>query len=1621
MHSPEYRESWKLRSAGKRAMGAAPGSPGARPGGPLALPDAAHPETTGAADAPRQQQQPRGPGGRAAPKALRSFLRNFLSDDLGSFRSEINLKDHGEQSGTTIRDVTIQEVADMHPDLRSLTLSGCTEVTDVGLWALARSCTALRELRMARCTQISHIGLRSLSLRCRGLEVIDLSDCPTIDDNGLRVLAAGCWGLHTLSFRNCKRITDTGLTEIARMCKHLRDVDVSGCEKVCEYGDKALVELAGNCHNLTSLNLTGCSHVGNSGVRAVARGCPRLSKLTLSGCERLDSPSVRALARGCTALRTLSLSGCRQIMNGDLWFLLQSCRQIRALDLQGCENLHSNGMHALAEWGQRVSSLSLRGCQRVDDAALAALSTGATALLTLDLSACPRVGQDGIRALTSTCTRLVNLNVTQCPKVGETFLRHLINSLPFVGRSPTYRGFRALPDAMERIKRAEVFRLETAAALRVQAAWRACMARGGVSELRRLAKITWVVPKFQALVRGHCCRCELERKRRLEELDLATRFVQRVWRGRCARVLFDDLKVQRRLHRYRDRTSIKIERVYRGHVARMRAEELRQARIAREIEAVRKARVRLVAAGHLQSWWRGYIGRRLFMEQLRAARLRRLRELRRVEASIQIQTIWRGFVAKIEAETRRERLRQAAREEAASRQIQRVYRGYVGREEAKQVRRALEYEEMVRAAKLIQRAWRGERGRHLYAVLRAVARLRHHEEIYALRIQGWWRGVVGRRLFHEYRDFMRTKEKRLHAIAEFQRVFRGHKGREQAEVQRALKAIEGQTGPLKEKIERLSRDRELVEKDQVRMQSFLEKSKELKAEVEGELREVSIVKSPFYDTNKITGVLQRFKTAYLKTALEATIDGLKARSEVESRAVVQVMRSMNEIDKAIRILQRKLKPLLQSCESDVRERRGERLRALVRQRERSATMFQALVRAHRVRQALRRCGGVNYWVEAVDEDGMTYYFNTWTQERLEADAPPFEMRLFGGRGGRGGTGRGVGTSERAVGGDVQHPGDSAWTECFDEESGFPYYFNSETGEYTWEAPETTDIGGSQRWLEQEHMQQLSERQGGGGGAAFADLGAYQEEQVKPRKPVGEPRKVGEWEELWDEESQSCYYYHSETGEYHWEKPEGFDQQWLGTQDTMAMTARSARKREAGPWQELFDPETATTYYYNERSGESRWDPPSGFDQRWLDQQDVAALTARSTQRRLAGDWTEMQDEDTGTVYYVNKHTGESQWGKPDGFDGQWLFEADTAAMVARSRLRKNAGLWQEYFDEEAQCAYYYNTDTAESQFRAPRDFLLDWIETKERDGSLDAESVPGRTGGPWEEFALVRPRNAFTDAVRQQKQDAVDAAAAEEAADGGGGEQQEDEEEEEEPLNYYKHFSTGELRVQPPADFAEQHRMGSLRASGRVLPRRQVNGRIELMDSRTGNIFYFDRSDRVYSWDKPVGFDDVWLQAAIEQDGGRALLSRSKKKKRISAPAETDEQDEGGDPDEDAWCMYVDPDTETTFYWHGRMKAMQASLPPADAHGMNAPPSAVGGVGAAVEQGLVQGHKVSTAPPPEVAEVLKAVQVPRPLLTKLGRVQRERVPYEERRTHLRWIEEFIEAQEFVTADSVADQ
>ena len=117
----------------------------------------------------------------------------------------------------------------------------------------------------------------------------------------------------------------------------------------------------------------------------------------------------------------------------------------------------------------------------------------------------------------------------------------------------------------------------------------------------------------------------------------------------------------------------------------------------------------------------------------------------------------------------------------AARQLQRVYRGFVGRQEAKYARQAREYEKDssgVEDTTLL--AW--ERGRHLFAILKSVALLRAHEKKNAETLQAWWRGIQGRRNFQQYKKFVLNKRMRLKAVADFQRIYRGHKGREDAEV-----------------------------------------------------------------------------------------------------------------------------------------------------------------------------------------------------------------------------------------------------------------------------------------------------------------------------------------------------------------------------------------------------------------------------------------------------------------------------------------------------------------------------------------------------------------------------------------------------------------------------------------------------------------------------------------------------------------------------------------------------------------------------------------------------------------------------------------------------------------------
>ena len=68
------------------------------------------------------------------------------------------------------------------------------------------------------------------------------------------------------------------------------------------------------------------------------------------------------------------------------------------------------------------------------------------------------------------------------------------------------------------------------------------------------------------------------------------------------------------------------------------------------------------------------------------------------------------------------------------------------------------------------------------------------------------------------------------------------------------------------------------------------------------------------------------------------------------------------------------------------------------------------------------------------------------------------------------------------------------------------------------------------------------------------------------------------------------------------------------------------------WSPVVDETSGQTYYYNEQTGESSWDPPQAATQ--------------------GSSWVAGIDEASGNTYYYNSQTGESQWEPPADFAQQ---------------------------------------------------------------------------------------------------------------------------------------------------------------------------------------------------------------------------------------------------------------------------------------------------------------------------------------------------------------------------------
>ncbi|KAH8055821.1 hypothetical protein JL721_10134 [Aureococcus anophagefferens] len=431
---------------------------------------------------------------------------------------ETGLKDCLLGGATKLTDAGVAAVAVAAPALVSLDLSGALRVTDVSLRVVAANCLELRKLDAGGCAGLAGAGLAAVGAQCRKLEHVRLAGCAAATGWALAALVTGCGASLThLDVSHCALLTDADCGAVAKHCPNLIRLDLSHCRQT---GDQAAVNIAEKCHRLEYINMARSEllhKTSDAALLSIAGLRKTLVELDLNGCEMVTDVSNRALnalAKGCSTLVELGLAGCPR--------------------------LTANGVGALCHASRETLEKVNLGCcgDCVDDDLVSALARGSPNLKQLFLRDCERWGQH-LRNLRALARAVLVLQKHRRGYLGRRRFARL--KAEFVRRwnaSTTIEAFGRGCAGRARVKRIRTliaFRLATAAATRIQAAYRAVVARRYVRILQHHALLRKErrlkgCGTIQRIYRGF-----LGRKRFQHFVDLDNAMIALRNRSRCER------------------------------------------------------------------------------------------------------------------------------------------------------------------------------------------------------------------------------------------------------------------------------------------------------------------------------------------------------------------------------------------------------------------------------------------------------------------------------------------------------------------------------------------------------------------------------------------------------------------------------------------------------------------------------------------------------------------------------------------------------------------------------------------------------------------------------------------------------------------------------------------------------------------------------------------------------------------------------------------------------------------------------------------------------------------------------------------------------------------------------
>lgn len=132
------------------------------------------------------------------------------------------------QNGINCSSYSIARLKGLH----SLNLASCNRISDVSL-KYAFNFPELQSLSLSKCQQISVTGIECIVNTCPSIKTLNLSDCHNLTDQAIDLISARMKRLTHLYIERCSQISDFSLDSIAMNCKRLKLLDVRGCRSVC--------------------------------------------------------------------------------------------------------------------------------------------------------------------------------------------------------------------------------------------------------------------------------------------------------------------------------------------------------------------------------------------------------------------------------------------------------------------------------------------------------------------------------------------------------------------------------------------------------------------------------------------------------------------------------------------------------------------------------------------------------------------------------------------------------------------------------------------------------------------------------------------------------------------------------------------------------------------------------------------------------------------------------------------------------------------------------------------------------------------------------------------------------------------------------------------------------------------------------------------------------------------------------------------------------------------------------------------------------------------------------------------------------------------------------------------